>query len=56
MTLPLDVLLNPETHGYKECSHCNGYGSSLQDPEGVDTCTKCGGIGLVKDKPNDNKN
>jgi hypothetical protein len=23
------------------------YGSSLKDPEGVDTCTKCKGVGLV---------
>jgi len=24
------------------CSHCNGYGSSLKDPIGVDRCTVCG--------------
>lgn len=29
------------------CSHCNGYGSSLADPIGADTCTKCGGSGLA---------
>jgi DnaJ-class molecular chaperone len=28
------------------CTHCNGYGSSLNDPEGVDTCTSCGGTGF----------
>jgi len=28
-----------------ECSHCNGYGSSLK--ESADRCTKCGGSGLV---------
>jgi len=27
------------------CDHCNGYGSSLKDPEGVDACTKCHGSG-----------
>ena len=43
-----DVMMNPEKHGYKECPHCNGYGSSLKDPIGVDTCTRCGGSGIVK--------
>lgn len=30
----------------KQCTHCNGYGSSMKDPEGVDTCTKCHGSGI----------
>lgn len=34
--------------GFEECNHCNGYGSSLKDPEGVNICTKCGGSGLMK--------
>jgi DnaJ-class molecular chaperone len=34
--------------GYMQCPHCNGYGSSLKDPEGVNICTRCGGSGLVK--------
>ena len=35
------------------CLHCSGYGSSLKDPIGVDTCTVCGGSGLVeKNKKN----
>lgn len=29
-----------------QCTHCNGYGSSMKDPEGVDTCTKCHGSGI----------
>ena len=29
------------------CKHCNGYGSSLKDPIGVDRCSVCGGTGLV---------
>ena len=33
--------------GMKVCAHCNGYGSSLKDPPGVDTCTVCKGTGLV---------
>jgi len=33
--------------GFVECNHCNGYGSSLKDPEGVNTCTKCKGSGLM---------
>jgi hypothetical protein len=28
-----------------ECSHCNGYGSSLK--EASDRCTRCGGSGLA---------
>lgn len=31
-----------------ECEWCHGYGSSLKDPDGVDTCTRCGGSGLVR--------
>jgi len=40
--------LEREDDGYVECNHCNGYGSSLKDPEGVNKCTKCSGVGLVK--------
>ncbi len=40
---------NYEGCGYipkiEECSHCNGYGSSLK--EEADKCTKCGGSGLI---------
>jgi DnaJ-class molecular chaperone len=42
-----DECMNPAAFGKKECPHCNGYGSSLKDPEGVDRCTQCGGSGLV---------
>lgn len=35
------------------CAHCNGYGSSLLDPPGVDTCVVCGGSGLVEVKKKD---
>ena len=41
-----DMLFNPEKYGMEECTHCNGYGSSLK--EDADKCTKCGGSGLVK--------
>ena len=43
----IEQMSNPEAHGLQECPHCNGYGSSLKDPEGVDRCTKCGGSGLI---------
>ena len=43
-----EIMLNPEKYGYKQCPHCNGYGSSLKDQEGVDRCSRCGGTGLVK--------
>jgi len=44
--LDMNIMMNPEKYGYKMCSHCNGYGSSLK--ESSDRCTKCGGSGLVK--------
>jgi len=34
--------------GVSYCTWCNGYGSSLKDPEGVDRCTRCGGSGLQR--------
>jgi hypothetical protein len=37
--------------GKDVCAHCTGFGSSLQDPIGVDTCTVCGGSGLVDSPP-----
>ena len=30
------------------CTWCNGYGSSLKDPGGIDRCTRCGGSGLQR--------
>jgi DnaJ-class molecular chaperone len=48
MSIPFEVILNPDKYGYKQCDHCNGYGSSLKDPRGVDRCTKCDGVGLIK--------
>jgi DnaJ-class molecular chaperone len=39
--------MDPQSFGKEECHHCNGYGSSLKDPEGVDRCTRCGGEGIV---------
>lgn len=51
-----EQVLNPEKYGLIECSHCNGYGSSLKDPIGVDRCTKCGGSGLVERKTNEQIN
>ena len=40
---------------FKECPHCNGYGSSLK--EAADKCSKCSGFGIVKkEATNGNKN
>ena len=33
-----------------QCPHCNGYGSSFKDAEGVNKCTFCGGGGVVPDQ------
>jgi DnaJ-class molecular chaperone len=43
-----EIMRDPQQHGYVQCPHCNGYGSSLKDPDGVDTCTMCDGWGLIK--------
>lgn len=42
-----EQMMDPQAFGMKECPHCNGYGSSLKDPPGVDRCTECHGQGLV---------
>ena len=46
--MDVDILFDPQRYGYEVCPHCNGYGSSLKDPVGVDKCCLCGGLGLVK--------
>lgn len=40
-----------EQSTHEQCSHCNGYGSSLK--EASDKCTRCGGSGIVKKGSND---
>ena len=37
------------------CTWCNGYGSSLKDPEGVDRCTRCGGSGIAAAPANEKR-
>jgi len=44
--------LSPLPEGWLECPHCNGHGSSLHDPEGVDTCTACEGVGVLRPREN----
>lgn len=39
--------------GMETCTHCNGYGASLKEPDEI--CTQCGGRGLVKEKKEKNK-
>ncbi len=46
--MDLEILLYPEKYGYEECTHCNGYGSSLKEDTPV--CSKCQGNGLIKKK------
>jgi DnaJ-class molecular chaperone len=48
MSIFQEIIQDPEKFGYKECGHCNGYGSSLKDPDGVDRCSQCGGSGVIK--------
>ena len=42
----LDIQVNPENYGFKQCPHCKGYGSSLKEKAVI--CSKCDGLGLVK--------
>jgi len=42
---PFELMINPEKFGFTQCSHCNGYGSSLK--EDSERCTQCEGLGLV---------
>lgn len=46
--LSFEILMDPEKYGYKECLHCNGYGSSLK--EEVEICSECDGSGVVKNE------
>ena len=50
MSYTFEQMLNPEKYDLEMCSHCDGYGSSLKDPIGVDKCTQCGGTGLTPKK------
>jgi len=34
-----EIILDPQKYGYTQCPHCNGYGSSVKEPERADTCT-----------------
>lgn len=47
MSIQFDFTKSLDEQGLKECGHCHGYGSSLQDPIGVNVCTVCGGNGVV---------
>jgi DnaJ-class molecular chaperone len=48
LNIPFEAMMDPDKHGYIQCDHCNGYGSSLKDPHHQDRCSKCGGSGLIK--------
>ena len=43
----MDIWKTPEEQGCVQCNHCNGYGSSLK--ENGNTCSRCGGTGMVKE-------
>lgn len=51
MRIPPELLMRialegPEKFGFRQCPHCNGYGSSLK--EEADRCTMCGGSGVIE--------
>ena len=48
--MDIKILMDPKKYGYKVCEHCNGYGSSFDDPYDVDRCSKCNGHGIVKEE------
>ena len=45
MPVTMDDYFNDPSK-YKQCSNCNGYGSSMN--EEAARCTECGGSGLVE--------
>lgn len=44
--ITFEMMQDPEKHGLIQCPHCNGYGSSLHEPDL--RCTRCGGTGLIR--------
>ena len=52
-TKRFEIFIDPEKHGYVECTNCNGYGSSLKENRPI--CSKCYGLRLVKKKRKTNK-
>jgi hypothetical protein len=45
----IDIICNPEKHGYKPCDSCEGYGGDNRRPDGVphELCEDCGGDGVL---------
>ena len=45
----VDIILNPEKHGYKECESCQGLGGDNRREDGVphELCEDCGGDGVI---------
>jgi hypothetical protein len=42
----IDIMMDPEKHGYTLCKKCHGYGSAFG--EAGCKCSSCGGLGLIK--------
>jgi hypothetical protein len=45
MMFDYELTRSLEDQGLMECTHCNGYGSSLK--EEAERCTECDGTGIV---------
>jgi len=51
----IQILTNPEEHGYKKCESCKGYGGDNRRVDGVphELCEDCGGDGVIHNPEND---
>lgn len=51
----LDIMVNPEKHGYIECPDCSGYGGTIRNSDIAlqEICGECGGDGVIP-KPEEN--
>ena len=44
----IDIMIDPEAHGYEKCTGCNGYGATFDDYEyKIIICNTCGGDGVM---------
>lgn len=45
----IQILTNPEEHGYKKCESCKGYGGDNRKINGIphELCEDCGGDGVI---------
>lgn len=43
----MEKTIDPEKYSMVICPLCKGKGKFLQDPDGLEVCTRCSGFGLI---------